>query len=305
MLSACATGSLAYRDLTSDVRVHRSISNSHTPSCTTSISNSHTPSCTTSQHFYKSRPVFDEAAILAELNPALHSELVQHILASTLGRLPLFSRCDPDFFERMFQFVKPLSCDPGEVIFRKGSASKDLLFLLSGSVDVLSTFNDSVPIFRISPGFIESIVLENRTSSLSSGVFGQSVLLGHRRPATYIAHTSVECMMIERPDIEKLFALDPRGSRRFGRMVLREYEQQVRDDVSSTRSLNRLSAVTTIWPEWHYSLSHARSFLCVFAGSALPLCGRVVGIRQAEGFRRSRSLARPNLLEALLRAVRT
>ena len=227
LLSTCAPGSLAYRDLTSGLRVHRSISNSHIPSRPAS------------QHFYKSRPVFDEAAILAELNPALHSELVQHILASTLGRLPLFSRCDPDFFERMFQFVKPLSCDPGEVIFRKGSASKDLLFLLSGSVDVLSTFNDSVPIFRISPGFIESIVLDDRTSGLSSGVFGQSVLLGYRRPATYIAHTSVECMMIERPDIEKLFALDPRGSRRFGRMVLREYEQQVRDDVSSTRSLNR------------------------------------------------------------------
>lgn len=69
------------------------------------------------EHYYKSRPVFDEATILAELNPTLHSEMVQHILSTTLGKLPLFrdGRCDPDFFEQMFGFVKPTQFDPSEV----------------------------------------------------------------------------------------------------------------------------------------------------------------------------------------------
>ena len=86
------------------------------------------------EHFFTQRAIFDEGSILGELNPQLHSEVVQKILSGTLGKLPIFNLLDPDFRLALFPLLKPLSFMPGEVIFRKGDASRDLMFLLEGEV---------------------------------------------------------------------------------------------------------------------------------------------------------------------------
>ena len=121
------------------------------------------------EFFFTHKPIFDEGLILGELNPQLHSEVVQKILSGTvsasgrsqghatlcccskpasaaphvpradlpseqLGKLPIFHRLDPDFRLALFPLLKPISYMPGEVIFRKGDASRDLMFLLEGEV---------------------------------------------------------------------------------------------------------------------------------------------------------------------------
>ena len=85
------------------------------------------------EHYYLQRGNPDETFILGGLNPTLHGELVGHILQRTLGRLPIFKRLSLDFQVAIFPLLKPLSVLPDEVLFRKGAASKDLLFLLVSS----------------------------------------------------------------------------------------------------------------------------------------------------------------------------
>ena len=98
------------------------------------------------EHYYTQRPIFDEASILETLNPQLKMEVVQRCLAGTLGKLPLFNTLDPDFRMAIFPKLKPQSFDPGEVIFRRGYPSNELLFLLEGEVKVLSSSDEATPI---------------------------------------------------------------------------------------------------------------------------------------------------------------
>ena len=47
------------------------------------------------------------------------------------------------------------------------------------------------------------------TTLAVEGCFGHSVLLGQRRPATYVAHSHSELITIDKGDLVKLFAADP------------------------------------------------------------------------------------------------
>jgi hypothetical protein len=64
--------------------------------------------------------VFDEKSILKDLSPALHAELIGTICADTISRLPLFAKLSPDFQKQIFPYIKPLSFDRGDYIFRAG-----------------------------------------------------------------------------------------------------------------------------------------------------------------------------------------
>ena len=92
--------------------------------------------------------VFDENAILNNLSPSLHSELVASICKDTLGKIPLFAKLSPEFQAHIFPLVKPLSFNRGDVIYASGSASDDLLFLIDGSVDMLSEVDGTTPARR-------------------------------------------------------------------------------------------------------------------------------------------------------------
>lgn len=186
------------------------------------------------EHFYEQRSVNDEQSILTDLNPTLHGELVTHILQRTLGRLPLFKRLSIDFQIAAFPLLKPLTIAPDEVVFKKGSASKDLLFLLEGEIDILSAFDGVSPVCRMRAlnDVREAVMLTEGTDEGSNrrwsvaGCFGHSVLLGTRRPATYVAHSQADLLCIAKADLLKLFAADPVSSRRVCRMVLKDHDQQ-------------------------------------------------------------------------------
>ena len=66
----------------------------------------------------------------------LHAEVVKYILSDQLGRLPLFTKLNPDFTLELFPLLKPISFSPGDTIFTKGSPSRAIYFLLSGEIDV-------------------------------------------------------------------------------------------------------------------------------------------------------------------------
>ena len=89
-------------------------------------------------HYYTRRPAFDEVSLLDGLPPSLNTEVTKYVLKETLGRLPLFAQqLDHDFQLEVFPLIKPVSYAKNEVIFKRGEPSRDLLFLLSGEVEVL------------------------------------------------------------------------------------------------------------------------------------------------------------------------
>ena len=177
----------------------------------------------------------DEQAILSGLTPKLHAEVVGHVLKRTLGRLPLFKRLATDFQVAVFPLLKPLSFGAGEVLFKKGAASKELFFLLEGEVNILSQLDGVTPVVRLHAVKSSRTRVEHTMLSQSDGTeiatisvegcFGQSVLLGHRRPATYVAHTHCELLTIDKSDLRRLFAADPLSASRICKTVLRDHNK--------------------------------------------------------------------------------
>ena len=100
----------------------------------------------------------------------------------------------------------------GEEIFVRGEVAKDLLFLVSGEVDVMSPVDEDVAVSRLSPSAETILHPDAATGDADrwrgsrgfgapspddecvmtlgfAGCFGQSVFLGRRRTNTHRAHT--------------------------------------------------------------------------------------------------------------------
>merc|ERR1712216_148298 len=122
---------------------------------------------------------------------------VQKILERTMSRLPLFKSIDPDLRIGLFPLLRPLSFQPNDVIFHKGDASRELLFLLDGEVDVLDPVDNSTQLRTLCKGrsglteqWVEELVshrpLASKESIPSFGTLGETVLLGQRQPMTLV-----------------------------------------------------------------------------------------------------------------------
>ena len=201
------------------------------------------------EHYYAKVPVFDEHTILAGLNPQLHSEIVTAVLRDSVGKLPLFDKLPPDFKISIFPHLKPLSFNPGASIFKKGSASKDLFFLVDGEVLVLDEMDNKTPRRRILT--TKEVILNEQAASSdeaeasvpSQGCFGQSVLLGRRRAATHVAYTHCECMIVSKVDLVELFDSSPFSAKRMCDSVLKE--QHAQDQLRSLGSRLRIGSLPT------------------------------------------------------------
>jgi hypothetical protein len=125
--------------------------------------------------YYTRRAAFDEVELLEGLSPSLRSEVcalphrlalqqpelqqltapssalaifaqvTRFVLKETLGKLPLFSQqLDPEFQMEVFPLIKPVSYAKNEVVFQRGEPSRDLIFLLTGEVSVVSPLDGGI-----------------------------------------------------------------------------------------------------------------------------------------------------------------
>ena len=181
-------------------------------------------------HYFAEQPGFDERDILEGLSHALRAEVTRDILKDTLGKLRLFThRLPPDFQAAIYPKLKPLVVEgDGEVIFERGSFAHDLAFLVDGEVGVM-TYNSDSRQRRLTP--THSIILDRKTgedliSILSEGCFGQTVLMGRRREATYVVHgPSCKLMMISKEDLEQLVEDEPQHAKKMCAAVLKDFEK--------------------------------------------------------------------------------
>jgi len=184
--------------------------------------------------FFTKRSAFDEVELLAGLSPSLRAEVTRYVLRETLGQLPIFAQqLDPEFQNEVFPLIKPCSYAEGEVLFRKGEVARDLLFLLAGKVTVLSPIDQSVMAMLYKNE--ETLFSSDGSPTMTlphSGCFGESVILGQRRPATYIAASWCESLILQKTDLFSLFANNPRAGKRIIRTLL--------DSVGRRRRLQRM-----------------------------------------------------------------
>jgi len=163
-------------------------------------------------YYYSRKTAFDEEQILGALTPGLRFEVIEHTLKETIGQIPLFAKTlDPLFQMEIFPLLKPLSAAPKEIIFNKGEESSSLLFLIKGSVEVISGVDGRV-LYRIRQG----------------NFFGESVLTGRRRSATHRAAMACEFLLLTRDALTELFARRPREGKLIHQTVMREHVRKER-----------------------------------------------------------------------------
>ena len=183
------------------------------------------------EHYYTKRAIFNETEILSDLSPELKSEAVQQILSGLMGKLPLFNKLSLDFKRALFPLLTPMPLAEDETIYRKGEASTDIYFLITGSVSAMRNGMKRRE-FRSVNGLTEADTLDPGTGDLIlskpfAGCFGQTALLGRRRQDTLVASVKSEVLSVSKGHLESLFEQDPISARRLCKVVLDEFK---RDD---------------------------------------------------------------------------
>ena len=174
------------------------------------------------ENYYEKTCVFDERTILGA-HPVVPGELVSSVCEGTLGRHVLFAKL-ASFQVHIFPLMKPLSFDRGDVIFTQGP-STEMLFLLDGTVHLLSDVDGKTPRFRITTD--EETFLELSGAALLNtrgvGCVGLEVLAGMRRRLTARANTNVEALMIDKDDLIHLGLGDSTNLRRMCNVLLTHF----------------------------------------------------------------------------------
>jgi CRP-like cAMP-binding protein len=229
------------------------------------------------EYFYQKQSVFDEQAILGDLNPQLRNEVVAELMRKTISHVSLFQNAslNPKFQLKLFPMLKPITFVNGNMIFEAGDPSTELLLLLKGRVDVLSDF-DFKPVGNITPSESRMFVTpgqEGVVTFSSGGCIGESVLFGWRRSAAHVAGTSCECFSICEADIEELLRQDPVSARRMFQTALcnfirREWCVQAVNvlKMNALRESNPEAAsalfIQQCWKRFRDRLAMSRSSVC-------------------------------------------
>jgi hypothetical protein len=144
------------------------------------------------EHYFASKSAYDESQILGGMPPALRFEVATVIVRDTIGSMPIFQPLGSDVQMEAFLLLKPISTVPLEWLYRRGERSRELFFLLKGTVDVLDASEERV-LFQLH----------------ESAYFGETAISGRRREASIISRSHCELYSLARDDLQVLFAKFP------------------------------------------------------------------------------------------------
>jgi CRP-like cAMP-binding protein len=184
------------------------------------------------------------------------------VLQDNVGKLVLFKKMSLDFQQRAFSKLRPGFFKADEVIFHKGDASRDLLFLTKGEAGVLLRADETITEMRITPtsqyklDIVDgSVTIEMR----SEGVLGTDTLLGRRRAKTHMAISDCEVFLITKEDLTHLLEHDPQSARTISRALMRDiyvmdqldyYASLLRVNGPSDPSLCRVLRIQHHWRQY-------------------------------------------------------
>lgn len=130
----------------------------------------------------------DELNLLADLPPQLRLEVLLHLAAEVLKRVPLFRYCSEVLRDDLLLSLRPTVITPGGFVVREGELADGLYFIARGTVEVIS--DDG----RTAHGTLEE-----------GDYFGDlSLLLGERRTASARATGYCDLLVLPKTEFERI-----------------------------------------------------------------------------------------------------
>ncbi len=147
---------------------------------------------------YRQKHGFDESKFLEGLPDSLKSELSISLKKEAIEKIPLFEQQNEDFLEEVAVHLKPLVSTPGDYIFKEGDEGKNVYFLISGELEVLSGVEEKiVSILHEGDFFGEIALFKNvpRTASVKAVTYCDLYTLAKAR---------FDYVLNKYPDIKKV-----------------------------------------------------------------------------------------------------
>jgi len=156
--------------------------------------------------------MFDEAAILSELNPVLREELINHNCCELIEAVPFFRNADADFLSNMISCLKYEVYLNGDCIVKQGTIGSRMYFISRGTVLIRSQTKAPRTTTATACGYPEDdeIQMEQRLSD--GAYFGEICLLldDYRCSfASVYADSIVNCYALEREDFDRVLEFHP------------------------------------------------------------------------------------------------
>ena len=151
----------------------------------------------------------DEMGLLEELPEALHVDIMLHLAARVVEKVPFFSDAEEGFTSSLVKLLQPMVCGPGETIIGEGATGEEMFFVLKGQLSVL--------------------VCDESVGTLSSGdFFGEySVLMSIKRSATVVARTYCDFYVLRKEALDAVLVFFPQLRERLGFVVQAKHRQMV------------------------------------------------------------------------------
>lgn len=130
----------------------------------------------------------DEVALLNDLPRRLRADIVMHVAADMLYRLPMFRGTSPEFLAALVGALRPELHGPGSHIARAGERAQEMYFITDGSAEIVG--RDGRIHARLgrgdSIGTLAAILDEERTADVRAVDYCDTLMLdqaGYRRIA--------------------------------------------------------------------------------------------------------------------------
>eukprot|EP01006_Ploeotia_vitrea_P052046 TRINITY_DN67634_c1_g1_i1.p1 TRINITY_DN67634_c1_g1~~TRINITY_DN67634_c1_g1_i1.p1 ORF type:complete len:596 (-),score=10.26 TRINITY_DN67634_c1_g1_i1:241-2028(-) len=120
------------------------------------------------EYLWNCRRGLDEAAILMELPNSLREEVALYLNKDIVKKVPLFKDCAPRFINAIAVSLQPFIALPETYVIRKGEVGREMFFISSGEVNVVSEDGETVFATLRSGSFFGEVALLKETRRTAS-----------------------------------------------------------------------------------------------------------------------------------------
>ncbi|MBM4143513.1 MAG: cyclic nucleotide-binding domain-containing protein [Lentisphaerae bacterium] len=143
-------------------------------------------------YLWDKRLAFDESSLIAALPPGLQVDVALFLKRDIVENVPLFAGAGEAFIREIALQMKPAVFMPGDVVYRKGAASRDMYFITRGRLEVVSPSGSVIAVLK------------------DGDFFGEvGLVLGARRNATVRAITHCDLYMLDHDLFARIAAHHP------------------------------------------------------------------------------------------------
>lgn len=88
--------------------------------------------------------VSDEREFLGDLPDFLLHDIIYHLNKDLVSKIPMFMQADSTVIMEINRYLTRMVAPTNEYVVRKGEISRDMYFIISGSLDILDDYGNAV-----------------------------------------------------------------------------------------------------------------------------------------------------------------